>query len=311
MFFGEITVEIRVQTPINHKSIVMKILVPVDFSERSKKALDVADKFAEIFDGTVTPYYSHLPISELDEPYALGMSTKMYQKFEDLEQTLHDRARDIAEQFVKPQRLEKPIIGLGNAAQGIIDTSVDFDYIIMSSHGRTGFSRLLLGSVAEKVLRLAHTPVMIVENESEVGNFERILLTTDFSENAAYAYPFAKIIAEKTGGTIDLIHVLSFDQFDEKEKDLSLRKIREERLKLLKREYFNDIVKQVHEKVIVTQDTPHEAIYNHVQKHDYNLIVMATVGMTGINYLMMGSTTANLVRHVKTAVLSVNTRKPS
>ncbi len=311
MFFGEITVEIRVQTPINHKSIVMKILVPVDFSERSKKALDVADKFAEIFDGTVTPYYSHLPISELDEPYALGMSTKMYQKFEDLEQTLHDRARDIAEQFVKPQRLEKPIIGIGNAAQGIIDTSVDFDYIIMSSHGRTGFSRLLLGSVAEKVLRLAHTPVMIVENESEVGNFERILLTTDFSENAAYAYPFAKIIAEKTGGTIDLIHVLSFDQFDEKEKDLSLRKIREERLKLLKREYFNDIVKQVHEKVIVTQDTPHEAIYNHVQKHDYNLIVMATVGRTGINYLMMGSTTANLVRHVKTAVLSVNPRKPS
>ena len=71
----------------------------------------------------------------------------------------------------------------------------------MSSHGRTGFSRFLLGSVAEKVLRLAHTPVMILEDDVDVGNFERILVTTDFSENAAHAYPYALEIAQKTGGT--------------------------------------------------------------------------------------------------------------
>jgi len=288
----------------------MKILVPIDFSDRSKKALKVADKFASLFDGTVTPFYSHLPISELDEPYALGMSTKMYQKFEDLENTLVDRVNEIAAENVDANHLGKSVVVMGNAAQGIIDASEDYDYVIMSSHGRTGFSRFLLGSVSEKVLRLCNKPVMIVENESDVDDFKKILVTTDFSENSAEAFPYAIEIAKATGAEVDLVHILSFDQFEDEEKDLSLRKIREERLKLLKKEHFNEISKQMNHKVIVSQDSPHEAIYNHVKENPYNLIVMATVGRTGINYLMMGSTTANVVRHVKTAVLSVNPKKP-
>lgn len=284
----------------------MKILVPVDFSDRSKKALEVANTFAGLFDGMITPFYSHMPISELDEPYALGMSSKLYQKFDELEATLNNRVKDIANQNVDEKYLSDPVVVIGNAAQGIVDISDKFDYVIMSSHGRTGFSRFLLGSVAEKVLRLSHTPVMIVENESDVGNFQKILVTTDFSENAAEAFPHAIKIAKQTDGIIDLVHILSFNQFEEKEKDLSLRKIREERLKLLKKEYFNEISDQVNHKVIVSQDSPHEAIFHHVSKHPYDLIIMATVGRTGINYLMMGSTTANVVRHVKSAVLSVN-----
>lgn len=284
----------------------MKILVPIDFSDRSKKALEVAQKFAVLMDGKVTPYYSHLPISELDEPYALGMSTKMYQKFDELEKTLMDRVVSTSKKLVEDKYLAEPIVQMGNAAQGIIDTSEDFDCVIMSSHGRTGFSRFLLGSVSEKVLRLANKPVMIVENESDVGDFKKLLVTTDFSENSAGAFPMAIDIAKKTGAHIDLVHVLSFDQFDDEEKDLSLKKIREERLKILKKEYFHEISDQVSAHVIVSQDSPHEAIYNRVNNHEYNLIIMATVGRTGIHYLMMGSTTANVVRHVKTAVLSVN-----
>ena len=137
----------------------------------------------------------------------------------------------------------------------------------------------------------------------------KILLPTDFSDNAAEAYPYAINIAEKSGGTVDLIHVLSFEQFDEEEKDLSLRKIREERLKLLEKEHFGRISDQMNNQVIVSKDSVHEAIYNHVENNEYDLIVMATVGRTGINYLMMGSTTGNVVRHVKTAVLSVNPKK--
>lgn len=287
----------------------MKILVPIDFSDRSKKALQVANKFARLFDGKITPFYSHLPISELDEPYALGMSSKIYQNFETMEEQLTKRVIEVAENNVDPDNLDKPSVVLGNAAEGIIDASEDYDYIIMSSHGRTGFQRFLLGSVAEKVLRLAHTPVMVVENESNVGDFKKIMVTTDFSDNAAEAYPYAIDIAEKAGAKVDLIHVLSFEQFDEDEKDLSLRKIREERLKLLEKEHFGRISGQISNEVIVSQDSVHEAIYNHVQNNEYNLIVMATVGRTGLNYLMMGSTTANVVRHVQTAVLSVNPKK--
>jgi nucleotide-binding universal stress UspA family protein len=283
----------------------MKILVPVDFSDRSRKALEVSNTFAPIIGGKVTPFYSHLPISELDEPYALGMSTKMYKSFEDIEATLTTRVKELSKEVVDEKYLDEPIVTMGNAAQSIVDASEDFDYIIMSSHGRTGFSRFLLGSVAEKVLRLSNIPVMIVENDSNVGDFKKILVTTDFSDNAVGAFPYAADIAQKTGGTIDLLHVLSFDHLDDDQKDLSLRKIREERLKILMKEHFRSVPDRVNSKVIITQGSPHEAILNHVKENEYHLIVMATVGRTGINYLMMGSTTANVVRHVKNAVLSV------
>lgn len=284
---------------------MIRILVPIDFSDRSKKALEVANSFAALYNGTVTPFYSHLPISELDEPYALGMSTKMYQKFEDIEETLSDRVREMSKKIVKSDYLGEPLISIGNAAQGIIDTAEEFDYVIMSSHGRTGFSRFLLGSVAEKVLRLCNKPVMIVENESDTDSFKKILVTTDFSENSISAIPYAIDIAKKTEGDIELIHVLSFDQFEEKEKDLSLRTIREERLKIFKKEYFHEISDRVTHRLIVSQDSPHEAIHKYVKANPVNLLVMATVGRTGLKYLMMGSTTANVVRHVPSAVLCV------
>lgn len=288
----------------------MKILVPTDFSELSEKALEVADKFANLFDGTITPFHSHIPISEMDEPYALGMSSQMYQDFEETERSLTERLETLSNKKVDKNRLGKPMVVMGNPAQSIIDASEDFDYVVMSTHGRTGFTRFLLGSVSEKVLRLAHTPVLIVEDESEVDNFKKILVTTDFSDNAASAYPYAKKIADAAGADLDLIHVLSFDQFDQEEEgELSLSNIREKRIKLVEKEYFHSIKGNVNSTVIVSQDSPHEAIYKHVKENSYNLIVMATVGRTGINYMMMGSTTANLVRHVKTAVLSINPKR--
>ncbi len=286
----------------------MNILVPVDFSELSEKALEVANSFAKLMDGKVTPFYSHIPISELDEPYALGMSSQVYQDFEQVENNLSERLESISSEKVDAKRLNKPIISMGNPAQSIVDASPDYDYIIMSTHGRTGFTRFLLGSVAEKVLRLSHTPVLVVEDKSDVGNFKKILVTTDFSDNATVAFPHAIRIAEKTGAEINLIHILSFDQFEKGEQDRSLKLIRDDRLRLVEKEHFHKFKGNITSEVIISQGSPHEAIFKYVKENPVNLIVMSTVGRTGLNYLMLGSTTANVVRHVETAVLSVNPR---
>lgn len=287
----------------------MNILVPVDFSELSEKALEVANTFAKLMDGKVTPFHSHIPISEMDEPYALGMSSQVYQDFEQIEKNLNERLVSISSEKVDKERLNNPVISMGNPAQSIVDASLDYDYIIMSTHGRTGFTRFLLGSVAEKVLRLSHTPVLVVEDKSDVGNFKKILVTTDFSDNAAVAFPHAVRIAEKTGAEINLIHILSFDQFEKAEQDRSLKKIREDRIRLVEKEHFHKFKGKINSEVIISQDSPHEAIFKYVKENPVNLIVMATVGRTGLNYLMLGSTTANVVRHVETAVLSVNPRR--
>jgi nucleotide-binding universal stress UspA family protein len=109
----------------------------------------------------------------------------------------------------------------------------------------------------------------------------------------------------KTGGNVDILHILSLDQFEDKETDPSIKKIRQQRMNLIEKEYFHDLGDRVKSYTIVSEDSPHEAILKFVKGSGYNLIVMATVGKTGIKYMMLGSTTANVVRHVKTAVFSV------
>lgn len=283
----------------------MKILVPTDFSDLSLKALKTANTYATIFGGEISLFNSHIPISELDEPYALGMSNQIYKDYESIEDSIRDRLEVLAEEYIDEDHRNGVIVHVGNPAQSIVEESANHDMIVMSTHGRTGFTRLLLGSVAEKVLRLSKIPVMIVEDESDVDSFKKILVTTDFSDNAKAAFPYAKNIAEKTGGSVDILHILSLDQFEDDETDPTIKKIREQRMKLIEKEHFHSLSDRVRSYAIVSDDSPHEAILKFVKNTDYNLIVMATVGKTGIKYMMMGSTTANVVRHVETAVLSV------
>ncbi len=287
----------------------MKILVPTDFSDLSLKAIKVAGKYASIFDGNISLMHSHIPITELDEPYAIGMSSKIYQDYEEIEESIRKKLNKISDEHIEPDYKGDVQVHIGNPAQSIVEVAEDYDIIIMSTHGRTGFSRFLLGSVAEKVLRMAKVPVMVVENESDVGDFKNILVTTDFSDNAKAAYPKALEIAKKTGGSIDILHILSFDQFEDDETDPSIKKIREQRMNLIEKEYFHEMGDKVKSYTLVSDDSPHAAIQKYIKSTPYNLIVMSTIGKTGINYLMLGSTTANVVRHVNTAVLSVRPPK--
>ena len=288
----------------------MKILVPTDFSDLSLKAFEAANKYAELFDGKIYPMHSHIPVTEMDEPYALGMSSNVYHNYDEVEQSISERLQEIADQNIEKNKLGDIIVSMGNPAQAIVSESEDFDLIVLSTHGRTGFKRFLLGSVAEKVLRMAKIPVLVVEDESDLGDLKNILVTTDFSDNANAAYPHALEIAKKTNGNITVLHILSTDFYDEDEKpDKNIKKIRDQRVKLIEKNYFQELKDNVKSEVLMHDGSPHEAIYEHVKEKNYNLIVMSTVGRTGIRYLMMGSTTANVVRNVNTAVLSVRPPK--
>ena len=288
----------------------LKILVPLDFSDLSTKALQAAQGMAKIFEGSVTPFHAYIPVTEMDGPYTLGIGPNTGEDYEDVEDALQQRLDQTAADYVEPNLLNKGRIAVGNPAHCIIDSSFDYGMIVMSTHGRTGFSRMLLGSVAEKVLRLSHCPVIVVEKESHFDPIDRILVTTDFSDNSYTAFPYAYQIAKATGAELDLMHILSYDQFEDQSTAQTFVSLREQRLHVLAKEYFHDIGSKVNPEVIVSSDTPHETILNLDTERDYNLIVMATVGRTGIDYLMMGSTTANVVRHVETAVLSINPKRP-
>lgn len=132
------------------------ILVPVDFSECTEKALAYAVPFAKQFDAALTLLHVEEP------PYSSASEMGVIVKVEtstEARQQLEDLCARLAE-GVKCQILTRK----GSAEREIITVAKenDSDLIILGTHGRTGLERFLLGSTVEKVVRRAGCPLLIV-----------------------------------------------------------------------------------------------------------------------------------------------------
>lgn len=147
----------------------MRILVPVDGSPCAAAALRVAAELAESLSATIDLVHVYLAwggteytIVALDRD---GGPT--------LDEVLHAHAT------AELQRLLARHLGLehdgsalvpGDARETLVELSAHYDMMILGSHGRRGVSRLLLGSVAEHVVRRAHCPVLTVREEHVAGD---------------------------------------------------------------------------------------------------------------------------------------------
>ncbi|MEO6785796.1 MAG: universal stress protein [Chthoniobacteraceae bacterium] len=139
-----------------------KILVPVDFSEHSHKALRYALAFATQFDAEVTlVHIVEQMVYPGDWMYPpLAVTDFAVEKREQMIERL--RALD-AGSGVKTQH----VVRLGRAWQEVIEIAQEqkADMIILATHGYTGLKHVLLGSVAEKIVRHAPCPVLSVRPE--------------------------------------------------------------------------------------------------------------------------------------------------
>ncbi len=284
------------------------ILVPLDFSKLSLKALEAAQVFAELFDGAITPFHSFISVSNLEVPDTPPVESTITE-YEDIEKKIVEKLNKVAAEHVDPKYLNEGMVLLGNPTDAIIEAAQNFDLVVMTTHGRTGFSRLIMGSVAEKVIRFSPVPVVVVEEQSKIKPLKKILLTTDFSDYSLKAIPFARSIAVASGAKMDIIHIISFEQFGSIPQIQAATDTRKKQLLELVEERFDDMQDQVTSEVVSTQKSIHEKITKIVEKGDYNLVVMATIGRTGLEYLRLGSTASNVIRHVETAVFTVNPRR--
>ena len=143
---------------------IKKILVPVDFSDGSKAALELAATFAKTFGASVELFHVWAP------PAMVPMPVVVFSSSAEQPMSLEDMARSTAgmqmKELVEPMR-QKGIevharVGTGSPAHEICELArLDhFDLIVMGTHGRGGFVHALLGSVAEKVVRRAQCPVL-------------------------------------------------------------------------------------------------------------------------------------------------------
>ncbi len=279
-----------------------RILVPTDFSELSFNAYETAGYLAEILDGTVIPLHVYQPEKESG---SFPVTSLIPRTIPEIEKELKDEVRD----YVSEEHLDPVIVRRGKPWKIIMEESEDADLVVMSSHGRSGFSRLLLGSVAERVIRFSKAPVLLVEKESQIKPLDDILLTTDFSDHSLQAFDYARFLVKKTDAKIHLVHLINMQQFREISAFEDLINAIREQLDMWVDKHLADIRSNVTSEVLPVSSSVHEAIVHLTNRKKYNLVVMSTLGHTGLEYLRVGSTASNVLRLVRTAVLSINPKR--
>lgn len=146
---------------------VSKILVPIDFSDYSKMALDYAVEFAKKFNSQLFLIYVIEPIVYPSD-FGLGQVP-----ISSIDMEIQSRAEDEMQKLINEKvpketkvswivRVGKPFIEIINEAK-----EKDCDLIIIATHGHTGIEHILFGSTAEKVVRKSPIPVLVLREKQE------------------------------------------------------------------------------------------------------------------------------------------------
>ena len=200
-----------------------------------------------------------------------------------------------------------------SAAEGILGYADehDIDLIVMGTHGRRSVSRLMLGSVAEEVVRRAECPVMTVRAGSEAAPsraVQRVLAPVDFFEFTHLAIDYAVELAQTYGARIDLLHVVDDVTFPELYGVESLtpafKQAEERACQALEKLVHEDIG---YEDVRVAVEVGHPAarIADYAAEHETDLVVIPTHGRSGLKRFLIGSVAEKVVRLAPCPVFAV------
>ena len=143
---------------MNEKNREIRALIAVDYSDHSRKAVGASAKFAKKTGVKLTL----LNVIEDDVSYKEIPDTWVHQQKAKKAQALLDELKKFAQEHGAKDVDTK--IAVGPVAEEIVRAAEegDYDYIVVGTRGMSGFKRMLIGSVAEKVVQHAHCPVVVV-----------------------------------------------------------------------------------------------------------------------------------------------------
>jgi nucleotide-binding universal stress UspA family protein len=307
---------------------VRQILCPIDFSDLSYEALRVAARLAARFHAhldilhvvaTAQPA-NHLGIAHNDarqadktvlasEPETPATASRGLQKIAAERVTLDHKIvpRSLA-------RIGTPFDEIVNAA-----TKEGADLIVMGTHGLTGWRHMVLGSVAETVVRTAPCPVLAIREAREGVTFcaeepRKILCTTDFSEASYEGLNVAGDLAREFGAEVVLVNsVEPFTGYP----GLILEPVDIETFTIADATQELETVLKAHApkgvqvRPLAVWGSAADGITDAALREKVDLIVIATHGVTGWRHLVMGSVAERVVQTAHCPVLTVPILRPN
>jgi nucleotide-binding universal stress UspA family protein len=193
------------------------------------------------------------------------------------------------------------VLERGPVADSILQFAEDMkiDLIAMGTHGRRGLDRIVVGSVAERVLRTARCPVLAVHNptpttpatQGEPIQIRRILFCTDYSDNSPRALEYAFSLACQYKAEISLLHVL-----ERSGGDKSLETEKQHELDRLRSLAPDDVQKCVTVAPAVRAGQPYREILEQAVEDQTDLIILGVRGRNALDLALFGSTTYRVIQ---------------
>jgi nucleotide-binding universal stress UspA family protein len=202
-----------VSIPIVPAVELARILYATDFSEASLAALPLVSTVAR-------KYGSHVFVANIRTPISYTMVTPENASTVDRAQESESRSKTTALLATKELRglPTTDIVEAGGPSVELnrIVRQQKIDLVIVGTHGRTGFQHLVMGSVAEELLRSLPCPVLTVgpkvsKRSMQSTEIKHILFPTDLSEESRAVFPYLVSLASEYRALLTLLHVLPFE----------------------------------------------------------------------------------------------------
>jgi len=292
---------------------IKTILCPIDFSDASHHAAEHAVAIAGWYGATLRALHVYappfVPVPGIPPPGERVTASETARVQSEI---------DALFAACDPRRLEV-VVDIGPAGSTILDRARECDLIVMGTHGASGFERLMLGSVTEKVLRKAPCPVLTVPPRAVATSalpFRRLLCAIDFSESSLAGLALAASIAREAGAELTLLHVIEWPWHEPppppltelpREQAAALDEFRRylitmacNRLKDLARD--PDVGGTSWR---VAHGKPYTELLRTAADLHTDLIVMGVHGRNAADMALFGSTTNQVVRRASCPVLTI------
>ena len=301
---------------------IKRILCAVDFSDSSRRALKYAAASARWYGSHLTvlhliPFVAPadvMPIMTGPAPGAYGVDDTTRARI------TSEATRHVHETIGRDLPLELRVMDAPQVHVEIVEQAklLPADLIVVGTHGRSGYQRLFLGSVAEKVLRTAASPVMVVPPgrtdpvpAGDVG-FDRILCAVDFSEASLAALTHAMSFAQEADARLTVLWVQEVlpepaELWDTTGAALAQARAADRATALTRlRDLVPDSVRTYcHVETRVEEGKPYREIVRVARESEADLIVVGSHSHGAIGHLFFGSNANHVVRDAPCPVLAV------
>lgn len=283
-----------------------KILCATDLSEAADEAIRQGDEWARLFDASLVVLHAMPTFPGVPMPPEL-MQQELIERERlsaQLLDTVAERVKSLTGRTAEECQI---LIEDGPASVAIVHKAEELkaDLVVVAGFGETARRRVLLGSVADRVLRYAHSSVLVARPRRGT---KRILAATDFSEQSLFAMRIASGIAQRREAELSVVHCLELPlpkppfpaPVSTPAEYLShIRASAQARLDRMMAELH------VQAKAMIVEEPPGTAVPHIAESLQADLVVLGTTGRTGLKRLLLGSMAEAITRRAPCPVLVV------